>query len=360
MEVKRKLTKKIKIGSTYIGGNEKIAVQSMTNTDTRDIDSTVKQIHELENAGCDIVRISVYDNLCAKAVKEIKKQIDIPLVADIHFDYKLAIESIESGIDKLRINPGNIGGKDRVQRLVACAKEHNVPIRIGVNSGSLQKDIIENYGITAKGMVESAMQHIHILEDCGFYDIVISLKSSDVLKTIESYRLMSQTVNYPLHVGVTEAGISDLAVVKSSIGIGSLLLNGIGDTIRVSLTGNPVKEVIIANDILKSLDINKTGIDIISCPTCGRTSINVEKIAEIIGQKFKNVKVPLKIAVMGCVVNGPGEAKEADIGLAGGKGSGMLFKHGEMLRKVSEDELLPEFIKEIESVIIQKTDKKLQ
>ena len=320
-------SKKIKIGNIFIGGDSKITVQSMTNTDTRDVDATVEQILRLEEAGCNIIRCAVPDEEAAKAIKSIVSQIHIPLVADIHFDYKLALASIENGVSALRINPGNIGSIERVKIVAEAAKEKSIPIRIGVNSGSLEKDLLNKYGkVTAEALVESALKHVRILESVNFNDIVISIKSSDVLKMIESYRLISKEVNYPLHVGVTEAGTVWRGTIKSSIGIGTLLCEGIGDTIRVSLTGDPVEEIRVGKEILKSIGYIKEGIEFISCPTCGRTQIDLIKIAKEVEEKLSNSKKHIKVAVMGCVVNGPGEAREADIGIAGGKGEGLIFK----------------------------------
>jgi len=355
----RKLTKEVKVGTLSIGGVSPISIQSMTNTDTRDIDATVKQILLLKKSGCDIVRMSVYDEDCAKAIPEIKRQTKMPLVADIHFDYRLAVLSIENGIDKLRINPGNIGSEEKVKYLVDCAKERNIPIRIGVNAGSLKKEYMKKYGgITAEGMVESALEHVRILEKNHFYDIVISLKASNVLQTVESYRLISQKVDYPLHLGVTEAGTVKSGIVKSAIGIGALLLDGIGDTLRVSLTGDPVHEVKAGIDILKSLGLRNRGIDIVSCPTCGRCQIDLEHIVNEVERIVGETEVPLKVAIMGCVVNGPGEAKEADIGIAGGKKSGVIFRNGSVLRTVPEDKIIDELVKEITKIVEEKRRKK--
>lgn len=308
------------VGDVGIGGDSPISVQSMTNTKTYDIESTVKQIHALEDAGCDIIRVAVPDKESADAISNIKKQTHIPLVADIHFDYRLAIESIKQGVDALRINPGNIGDTDRVRKIVKMAKSYQTPIRIGVNSGSLEKDLLEKYGgPVPEAMVESALRHVEILEDLDFKDIVISLKSSDVLSSIYSYKMMSLKTEYPLHLGITEAGTLLKGAIKSSVGLGILLYEGIGDTIRVSLTGKPLDEVKVGFEILKSLYLRESGINLISCPTCGRTEINLINIAKEIEEKLAYIKKPLKVAVMGCIVNGPGEAREADIGIAGGK-----------------------------------------
>jgi (E)-4-hydroxy-3-methylbut-2-enyl-diphosphate synthase len=346
----RKKTKKIRVGSTYVGGDYEITVQSMTNTDTRDVKATINQIKDLENAGCHIVRCAVPDMEAAIALKEITNNIKIPLVADIHFDYRLALKSIESGVAALRINPGNIGSIERVKLLAKEAKSKNIPIRIGVNSGSLDKKLLNKYGkVCPEALVESAMEHVKILENVNFYDIVISIKSSDVNYMIESYKMISNLVNYPLHLGVTEAGTIWRGTIKSSIGIGSLLQQGIGDTIRVSLTGNPVEEVKVGKEILKALNLQK-GIKFVSCPTCGRTEINLINIAKEVEKKLENCNKDIKVAVMGCVVNGPGEARDADIGIAGGKGEGLIFKKGEIIKKVKEDKLVDELIEEINKI----------
>lgn len=349
--MKRVKTKKIKVGNTFIGGDSEIAVQSMTNTDTRNVEQTVKQIKELQEAGCDIIRCAVPDMEAGEAIKKIVKNINIPLVSDIHFDYKLALKSIENGVSALRINPGNIGTIDRVREVAKAAKEKNIPIRIGVNSGSLQKDILNKYGkVCAEALVESALEHVNILESINFDDIVISIKSSNVIQMIESYRMISKKVNYPLHLGVTEAGTIWRGTIKSSVGIGTLLSEGIGDTIRVSLTGNPVEEVKVGREILKSLGYLNEGIEFVSCPTCGRTRIDLIKIAEEAEKRLGNCNKNIKVAVMGCVVNGPGEAREADIGIAGGNGEGLIFKKGEIIKKVNEKDLVDELLKEIESM----------
>ncbi|WBW96028.1 flavodoxin-dependent (E)-4-hydroxy-3-methylbut-2-enyl-diphosphate synthase [Oceanirhabdus sp. W0125-5] len=345
----RKITRKIKVGNMYVGGDSRITVQSMTNTDTSDVEATVKQILKLEKAGCDIIRCAVPNMAAAEALKKIKKYIHIPLVADIHFDYKLALKSIESGVDALRINPGNIGSLDRIKKVVEAAKDKGIPIRIGVNSGSLEKDILEKYKKTCpKALVESALKHVRILESLNFYDICISIKSSNVMDMIESNRLISEKVNYPLHLGVTEAGTCWSGTIKSSIGIGTLLAEGIGDTIRVSLTGEPLDEVKVGGEILKSLGYIEGGVKLISCPTCGRTQINIIKIAEEVEKRLGNYQKNIKVAIMGCAVNGPGEAREADIGIAGGNGEGLIFKKGKVIKKVAEDDLLEELMKEIE------------
>lgn len=347
----RKATRKIKIGNTYIGGDAKISVQSMTNTDTRDVNSTVEQILRLEKAGCDIVRCAVPDMEAAEAIKEIVKKINIPLVADIHFDYRLALKSIENGVSKLRINPGNIGSEERVREVVKASKERGIPIRIGVNSGSLEKSLLQKYGKPCpEALVESALGHVRILEDMDFHDIVISIKSSDVLQMIESYKLISTKVNYPLHLGVTESGTPWRGTIKSSVGIGSLLTEGIGDTIRVSITGDVEEEVKVGREILKSLGYINEGVKFVSCPTCGRTEIDLIGIANEVEKRLENLNKNIKVAVMGCVVNGPGEAREADIGIAGGKGQGLIFKKGEIIKKVKESELVEELMKEIKKL----------
>lgn len=347
----RKETRKIKIGNLYIGGDSKVAIQSMTNTDTRDVKATVEQILKLEAAGCDIVRCAVPDMEAAEAIKEIVKEINIPLVADIHFDYRLALKAIENGVSKLRINPGNIGSIERVKAVAEAAKEKNIPIRIGVNSGSLEKDLLKKYGkVCPEALVESALNHVKILEDVNFNDIIISIKSSDVVQMIESYKLISEKVNYPLHVGVTEAGTIWRGTIKSSVGIGALLAQGIGDTIRVSLTGDVVEEVKVGKEILKSLGYINEGVQFVSCPTCGRTQIDLIKIAEEVESKLANLNKNIKVAVMGCAVNGPGEAREADIGIAGGYGEGLIFKKGEIIKKVKEENLVEELLKEIDKL----------
>lgn len=348
--MKRRKTREVKVGNIYIGGDSPVSVQSMTNTDTRDIESTVLQIRKLEDAGCDIIRCAVPDMEAAKAIDGITKQIKIPLVADIHFDYRLALEAIKNGVSALRINPGNIGSEERVRIVAQAAKDKGIPIRIGVNSGSLEKDLLQKYGKpTAEALVESALRHIEILEAVNFNDIVISIKSADVMNMIESYRLMSQKVDYPLHLGVTEAGTIWRGTIKSSIGIGTLLAEGIGDTIRVSLTGDPVDEIKVGKEILRTFGYVKSGIQFISCPTCGRTKIDLIKIAQEVEDKLSSCQKNIKVAIMGCVVNGPGEAREADIGIAGGNGEGLIFKKGQIVKKVKEEDLVSELIKEIEN-----------
>ena len=348
--IKRKKTKKIRVGNMYIGGSAPVAVQSMCNTDTRDVKKTVAQIKKLQKAGCEIIRVAVPDMLAAKALGKIKKQISIPLVADIHFSSELALEAIAQGIDKLRINPGNIGDADKIKKVVKAAKKKNIPIRIGVNAGSLEKDIMKKYDgqATSRGMVESAMRHIRILEKLNFYDIAVSLKASDIERTVEAYKLLSKKVDYPLHIGVTEAGTVFRGTIMSSIGLGHLLYSGIGDTIRVSLTADPMEEVKVAWEIMKSLGIRKRGITVTSCPTCGRTEIDLINLAEKVENAMVNFDKDIHVAVMGCVVNGPGEAREADLAIVGGKGVGLIMKRGEIIKKLSEKELLREFIKEVD------------
>lgn len=334
-------TKVIKIGNKIIGSGNPIAIQSMTNTHTEDVDATVEQILALEAAGCDIVRCTVPTIEAAKAVADIKKHIHIPLVADIHFDYKMAIAAMENGADKIRINPGNIGGKDKIKAVVDEAKSRNIPIRVGVNSGSLEKELVEKYnGVTAQGLVESALDKVRTIEDLGYDNLVISIKSSDVMMCVKAHELIARETTYPLHVGITESGTSFSGGIKSSIGLGLILNQGIGDTIRVSLTDNPVKEIEAAKIILRTLGLKKGGIEVVSCPTCGRTKIDLIGLASKVEQMVAGYDLDLKLAVMGCVVNGPGEAKEADIGIAGGDGCGVLIKHGEVIKKVKEEELL--------------------
>lgn len=349
--IKRRKTRVVKIGNVLIGGDNPIAIQSMCNTKTSDVDATVKQILELEAAGCEIIRVAVPDMKAAEAIAEIKKQIHIPLVADIHFDYRLALKAIESGVDKLRINPGNIGGEDRVKAVVEAAKAKKIPIRIGVNSGSLEKDILEKYGeVTPEGLVESALRHIRILEKLDFHDIVISIKASNVPFSLATYSLLSKEVDYPIHLGITESGTEWSGTIKSAVGIGAILAMGIGDTIRVSLTGSTVEEVKVAKAILKDLGLRKFGIEFVSCPTCGRTSIDLIGLANKVEEKCRNINKDIKVAVMGCAVNGPGEAREADIGIAGGNGYGLIFKKGEILKKLPENELLDALMEEIEKL----------
>jgi len=337
----RERTKVVQIGNVKIGGGNPIAIQSMTNTKTEDVDATVAQIHALEKAGCEIIRCAVPTIEAAEALGKIKKQIHIPLVADIHFDYRLAIAAIENGADKIRINPGNIGDASRVQAVVDKAKEHGIPIRVGVNSGSLEKNLVEKYGgVTAEGLVESAMDKVHMIEEMGYDNLVISIKSSDVLMCVKAHELIADQCKYPLHVGITESGTLLAGNIKSSIGLGLILHQGIGDTIRVSLTGDPTEEIKSAKLILKTLGLRKGGIEVVSCPTCGRTKIDLIGLANQVETMVQDIPLDIKVAVMGCVVNGPGEAKEADIGIAGGIGEGLLIKKGEIVKKVKEDELL--------------------
>lgn len=348
--MQRRKTRQVDFGGISIGGSSKITIQSMTNTKTKDVRSTVEQIRTLRAAGCDIVRVTVPDMESAKALSDILPQVDIPIVADIHFDYRLAIESIRRGVDGLRLNPGNIGSEERVREVVLEAKKRQVKIRIGVNGGSLEKNILSRYGNTPEAMVESAFEHIRILENLDFYNTVVSLKASDIQKTVQAYELFSQKSDYPLHLGITEAGTLKAGTVKSAVGIGYLLLRGIGDTIRVSLTADPVEEVYVAKEILKSLDLCDNEIKIISCPTCGRTEIDLIALAERIEKSVSHIKKPLTVAIMGCVVNGPGEAKGADIGIAGGKGEALLFRKGEIIRRVKEEELTAVLLEEIEKL----------
>ena len=348
--MERKLTKEVKIGNRIIGGNHPIAIQSMTNTKTEDIEKTVAQIQALTKAGCEIIRCAVPTIEAAQALAEIKKQISIPLVADIHFDYKLAIAAMENGADKIRINPGNIGSSDRVKAVVDVAKERNIPIRVGVNSGSLEKDLVEKYhGVTAEGIVESALDKVRLIEDMGYDNLVISIKSSDVMMCVKAHELISDKTDHPLHVGITESGTLISGNIKSSIGLGLILSQGIGDTIRVSLTGDPLEEIKSAKLILRTLGIRKGGIEVVSCPTCGRTRIDLISLANQVENMVADIPLDLKVAVMGCVVNGPGEAKEADIGIAGGIGEGLIIKKGEVYKKVPEDQLLSELRYELEN-----------
>ncbi|MGA2515869.1 MAG: flavodoxin-dependent (E)-4-hydroxy-3-methylbut-2-enyl-diphosphate synthase [Thermodesulfobacteriota bacterium] len=351
MVIPRRETRQIFIGPVKVGGDAPISVQSMTKTDTRDIRKTVAQIRRLEGAGCEIIRVAVVDEAAARAITEIKKRIRIPLIADIHFHPHLALMAMASGADALRINPGNIGGRDRLKPVVIEARERSVPIRIGVNSGSLEKDLLKRFGgVTLETMVSSALRTIEWMEDLGFHLIKISLKASDALRTVNAYRLFSKQSDYPLHLGVTEAGKGSGAVVKSSIGIGLLLSEGIGDTLRVSLTGDPVEEVRVGYAILRALNIRKRGVEIISCPTCGRCQVDLTRLVEMVERGVEKISTPLTVAIMGCVVNGPGEAKEADIGIAGGKGVGVLFKSGEIIRKVKEKDFASVLLKEIQAM----------
>ena len=349
--IPRRKTRQISVGSVKVGGGAPISVQSMTKTDTRDVRKTVKQIHRLEEAGCQIVRVAVVDEEAAHAIAEIKKGIQIPLIADIHFHYKLALKAMESGADGLRINPGNIGGWDRLKTIATEAKARSIPIRIGVNSGSLEKDLLKRFGgATPEAMVLSGLRTIEYLEDLAFNLMKISLKASDVKRTVEAYRLFSEKSDYPLHLGITEAGMGSGAIVKSAIGIGLLLNAGIGDTLRVSLTGDPVEEVRVGYEILRALKIRERGVEIISCPTCGRCEIDLTLLVRKVEKAVQNMTSPMTVAIMGCVVNGPGEAKEADIGIAGGKKAGVLFKKGRVVRKVKEAEFASVLLKEIRSM----------
>lgn len=337
----RRRTKEVRIGDVIIGGDHPIAIQSMTNTKTQDVEATVAQILQLERAGCQIIRCTVPDMEAAKALAEIKKQIHIPLVADIHFDYRLAIAAMENGADKIRINPGNIGSAERVKAVVDCARERNIPIRVGVNSGSLEKELVEKYhGVTAEGIVKSALDKVKMIEDFGYDNLVISIKSSDVMMCVKAHELISKKTDYPLHVGITESGTIISGNIKSSIGLALILNQGIGDTIRVSLTGDPVEEIKSAKLILKTLGLRKGGIEIVSCPTCGRTSIDLISLANKVENMVAEFPLDIKVAVMGCVVNGPGEAKEADLGICGGRQEGLIIRRGEVIKKVPEAELL--------------------
>lgn len=343
-------TRVVRIGERVIGGGNPILIQSMTNTRTEDVKGTVEQIHRLEKAGCEIIRCTVPTWEAAKALREIKEQISIPLVADIHFDYKMAIAAIENGADKIRINPGNIGGKDKVAAVVAAAKERNIPIRVGVNSGSLEKELVEKYhGVTAQGLVESALDKVGMIEELGYENMVISIKSSDVMMCVKAHEILAKKTDYPLHVGITEAGTVFSGNIKSAIGLGLILHQGIGDTIRVSLTGDPVEEIKSAKLILRTLGLRKGGIEVVSCPTCGRTKIDLIGLAGKVEAMVADFPLDIKVAVMGCAVNGPGEAREADIGIAGGIGEGLLIKKGEIIRKVPEDELLAVLKEELEN-----------
>lgn len=341
MRAHREQTKVITIGDRKIGGGNPILIQAMTNTPTQDVEATVAQILRLEHAGCEIIRCTVPDEAAAHALAKIKKRIHIPLVADIHFDYKMAIAAMENGADKIRINPGNIGGREKVAAVVEIAKERNIPIRVGVNSGSLERELVEKYhGVTAEGIVESALDKVGIIEDCGYDNLVISIKSSDVMMCVKAHELLSQKTDYPLHVGITEAGTVTSGNIKSALGLGLILHQGIGDTIRVSLTGDPVEEIHSAKLILRTLGLRKGGIEVVSCPTCGRTKIDLIGLATQVEEMVRDIPLDIKVAVMGCAVNGPGEAREADIGIAGGIGEGLLIKKGEIVRKVPEHALL--------------------
>ncbi len=350
--MERRKTRQLNIGGVKIGGRAPVVVQSMTNTFTRDSHATLSQIGHLSDAGCEVVRVAVPDMESARALGQIKKKSPLPVIADIHFDYRLALKAIDSGIDGLRLNPGNIGGKKKIAEIVGAASANNIPIRIGVNSGSLERDLLKIYGSpTALAMVESARRHIRILEDLNFNLIKISLKSSDVLKMVSAYRIMSREVDYPLHIGVTEAGSLVPSTVKSSIGIGLLLSQGIGDTIRVSITGDPVDEVRVAYKILNTLGLRERGVEIISCPTCGRCEIDLTELVKKVEAGLEHITAPLKVAVMGCVVNGPGEAEQADVGIAGGRGQGILFKKGKLVRKVPEPDLAGVLLDEVKKMV---------
>lgn len=347
-------SRQIELGGLKVGGGAPVTVQSMTKTDTRDIAATVAQIKSLEKAGCDIVRIAVPDMDAAKSLGEIKKQTNIPIVSDIHFDYRLALEAVNQGVDGMRINPGNIGAKYRIKAVVDAVKERGIPIRIGVNSGSLEKDILKKYGSpTPEALAESAFRHVQILEDLDFTDIKISVKSTDVKKMIASYRILAEGCEYPLHLGVTEAGTYEMGTIKSSIGIGTLLAEGIGDTIRVSLTGDPVVEIAVGFNILRSLGLRRNGIELISCPGCGRLEIDLMKLVKDVEDRIAGIELPrpIKVAILGCVVNGPGEASEADIGIAGGRGKGMLYKDGKLVRSFKEHQIVDELVKELETFV---------
>ncbi len=356
--IERRKTNSISIGNVGIGGGHQISVQSMANTKTHDVKATLSQIESLALAGCDIVRLAVPDKAAAAALPEIKRNSALPLVADIHFDYRLALLSMEAGVDALRINPGNIGGEDKVRQVVEKAKECRIPLRIGVNAGSLPADLLQKYGKQCpEAMVEAAWRHIKILEEMDFQDIKLSLKAHDVPMTIDAYRLMARECSYPLHLGITEAGTVNSGVIKSSVGIGALLAMGIGDTIRVSLTGDPVAEVKVGREILKSLNLRPYGPTIIACPTCGRTDIDLEKLALAVEKKLADIKDDITVAVMGCVVNGPGEAKAADVGIAGGKGEGLIFRQGQILRRVPEEVLLDELFNEIACILQERANR---
>ncbi|HEX9114253.1 MAG TPA: flavodoxin-dependent (E)-4-hydroxy-3-methylbut-2-enyl-diphosphate synthase [Nitrospirota bacterium] len=354
-EIVRKQTRQITLGNITIGGGAPVAVQSMCNTDTRDAETTLSQIRLLEAAGCEIVRLAVPDKEAAQSLGRIRKGTAISLVADIHFDYRLALEAVKQGVDGLRINPGNIGGKEKVAEVVRACRDRRIPVRIGVNAGSLEKHLLEKYGHpTPEAIVESAFGHIRILEDLNFTDLKVSLKASDVMTTVAAYRLFSEKSDYPLHIGISEAGTLFSGTIKSSVGLGILLSEGIGDTMRVSLTADPVEEVRAAYEILKALKIRQRGVNIISCPTCGRTEIDIIGLASEVEKRLAYIREPLTVAVMGCVVNGPGEAREADVGIAGGKGVGLLFKHGEIVKKFDEKELADVLVKEVEEIIKSK------
>lgn len=352
--IERKITRQIKLGDIFIGGDAPVSVQSMTNTDTRDAPKTVAQIHELEKAGCEIIRVAVPDLEAAAALRKIRENINIPLIADIHFDWRLAVASMENGAQGIRINPGNLGGPEKLVKVIDAAKSHHVPVRVGVNSGSIEKDLLKKYGYPTpenpSSLIESALRNVNLLEEQGFHEIKISIKSSDTLTTIAGYKLLSEKTDYPLHIGVTEAGGLIAGTVKSSVALGILLFEGIGDTFRISLTRDPVEEVRVGYELLRALRIRERGPEMISCPTCGRTRIDLFPLAEAVEKYLQTMETKLKVAVMGCVVNGPGEAREADIGIAGGKGVGIIFKKGKIYRKVKEEELLPVFLEELQKM----------
>ncbi|MFI3230279.1 MAG: flavodoxin-dependent (E)-4-hydroxy-3-methylbut-2-enyl-diphosphate synthase [bacterium] len=351
----RKLTREVVVGNNIknvkIGGDNLISIQSMCNTDTRDANKTIEQIKSLEEEGCEIIRVAVPDLEAVESIKKIKQNISIPLVADIHFDYRLALESIKNGVDKIRINPGNIGDEARIKQVIELAKERNIPIRIGVNSGSLEKDLINKYkGVTVDGLVESALRHVNIIESYNYNNIIVSIKSSNVPSTIEAYTKLSNKIDYPLHLGITEAGTVWGGSIKSAVGVGSILSMGIGDTIRISLTGDPLEEIRVGKEILKSLELRRFGIEFVSCPTCGRTEVDLIKIANEVEDKCRKIDKNIKVAVMGCIVNGPGEAREADIGIAGGNGYGIIFKKGVVIKRVPEEELIKELLELVEEL----------
>jgi len=358
--IERKKTRQIKLGDLYIGGDAPISVQSMTNTDTRDALKTIAQIHELERAGCEIIRVAVPDLESAAALRKIRENITIPLIADIHFDWRLAVASMENGAQGIRINPGNLGGPVKLAKVIDAAKSHHVPVRVGVNSGSIEKDLLKKYGYPTpenpSSLIESALRNVSLLEEQGFHDMKISIKSSDTLTTIAGYRLLSERTDYPLHIGVTEAGGLIAGTVKSSVALGILLFEGIGDTFRISLTRDPVEEIRVGYELLRALRIRERGPEMISCPTCGRTRIDLFPLAEAVEKHLQTMETKLKVAVMGCVVNGPGEAREADIGIAGGKGVGIIFKKGKIFRKVKEEELLPVFLEELQKMELERKD----
>ena len=358
--IERKKTRQIKLGDLYIGGDAPISVQSMTNTDTRDALKTIAQIHELERAGCEIIRVAVPDLESAAALRKIRENITIPLIADIHFDWRLAVASMENGAQGIRINPGNLGGPGKLAKVIDAAKSHHVPVRVGVNSGSIEKDLLKKYGYPTpenpSSLIESALRNVSLLEEQGFHDMKISIKSSDTLTTIAGYRLLSKKTDYPLHIGVTEAGGLIAGTVKSSVALGILLFEGIGDTFRISLTRDPVEEIRVGYELLRALRIRERGPEMISCPTCGRTRIDLFPLAEAVEKHLQTMETKLKVAVMGCVVNGPGEAREADIGIAGGKGVGIIFKKGKIFRKVKEEELLPVFLEELQKMEQERKD----